>query len=268
MVPVVWWDMLQLVAGRQSGICEFRSPERQSDRDSLADVPPALLHPYPVWISTSERQEHNSVAPLFRLRSPPDKKQRFDDFTDRDALADDEHTWMVRAGRQPVSKVSRHGAPVVRDEDAVLVRRESDKVPVVFPRRPAVFTSRISAAGSRDRKPSTMSASRSSSARSGRSRSLRTDLPASRFQPGKELRVGLAQSRLGWVELTLALPNILADHCFVFQIVGDGAVDLREFQCRERRLISGDAPCWKRMTTESRDTRVPAMYNLPSRASI
>ena len=94
---------------------------------------------------------------------------------------------------------------------------------------------------------------------SGQSRSLRAHLLACSFQAGIHVRVSLAQPIRGSFELTLAVSDLGFDCFLVFQVVRDDAIHLGKPEGgNDCTNLSCDAPCWKRMTTESSDTRVPA----------
>jgi hypothetical protein len=81
----------------------------------------------------SEGARTRSSRTTLPPEKPPNKNQRLNDFTDRGALADNEHSWMPLAGGEPFSQVPGHRAPVVRDENTVLVRRKRDKVRIFRP---------------------------------------------------------------------------------------------------------------------------------------
>src|SRR5882762_7609302 len=102
------------------------------------------------------------------------------------------------------------------------------------PRNPAVFTSRMSMAGSRERKPWMILASRSSSVRKRTVTCALSSLAAGCFEAGKKLWIRFAQRRYGSFELTLDFGEVLFDHLFVLQIVGNRAIHLRERHCWKR----------------------------------
>src|SRR5450432_37479 len=104
----------------------------------------------------------------------------------------------------------------------------------LVPRKPLPLTSRMSIAASRERSPSMISASRSSSARNERSRPFRTDLPAGTLQTRKEIGISLAQRNCRLFDLTLAIGDVVVDGLGVLQIVRNRAVGLRQLEDRIR----------------------------------
>ena len=60
--------------------------------------------------------------PLFRLRCRPHEKQPLDDFADGALLGNNEQPGARLPASQALTDVARHGAPVVGDQDAVLLR--------------------------------------------------------------------------------------------------------------------------------------------------
>lgn len=68
----------------------------------------------------SERQKHDSVYPLFRLRSSPDQEQLVDGGCGGGALRDDQHARAILSADER-GEVVRHRSAVVRDQYSSLI---------------------------------------------------------------------------------------------------------------------------------------------------
>jgi hypothetical protein len=148
----------------------------------------------------------------------------------------------------PATRRSRKCRVIVRRSCVIVIRpcsaAISSRIGSAVPRRPTLLTSRMSIAGSRDRRPAMISESRSSSARKRLSRSFRRDLPASRLQARKEVGIRLAQRNCGPFKFPLAFCDVIVDCSFILEIVCDHTIAWDSLRVgNDSTILSGDAPC-------------------------